>query len=385
MPSFIQNIREAAVGPRAAVDNIWAVGGIDAAALLNFENRNSLSPEQIINQAGAVIGAVNTERLNAWRGLAYLTESDASYYRQGEGDVGMTPVSAEFADVDGQRGDNTGHMLPLRFFNDALDWTEEYLMMANQAQIDADLQVLADRWRNRVETDILTRLYSPVEEKLPGGGYSVGFAIGNSTYVPHIPISYNGYDFDSTYTSYDFFDGTGAVGAAGLLKKLMVKMRQLGNTGRLVAQVSDLDVDSWVAVDGFAKFVPAFIQTMGTQPAANVNVVNGELDGVPGEIFGYIVSPRGVVEMRYLERLPTGYLGLFKSGGENNPSNPLAIRLFPGKRFGLVPELAVTQTQPPHVKGLRLKGAHGIGINKRTVGVVGYFATSASAYVTPTF
>ena len=105
---------------------------------------------------------------------------------------------------------------------------------------------------------------------------------------------------------------------------------------------------------------------------------------MPGELFGYLNVNRGVAEVRYYERIPTGYCFLSKSFGANNPNNGLALRLHPTTPVGLAPAMEITNTLPARMKSIQLQATHGVGVNKRLNGVAGYFASGAGAYVNPT-
>lgn len=372
------------LGARAALELVYAVTGMDAGRILNFQNRNGLDPQQILQQAYGAVGGANDFVVNRYQGMTYFTTDDHARYRQGEGGRRRTPKAAEFGKNDPVRSSEVGHMLPLSDYEDGLAWSWQYLRDAYQAQIDADLQLITESWLNEAEYSILNRMFSPTENAI-GSGYDVPWAIGSGVSVPYIPPQgVNSTSFTSAHTHFQWAAGNDSAAAKTLIDKMIKELRHHGFDGRLVALVSEADVDTWAGVSGFVRLQPQGMTVVTTTSGSNVQVFTGEVSGMPGELFGFYNSSRGVVELRYLERIPTGYAFMTKSFGANNPANGLAIRLHPTTPFGLMPNPEITSTMQPQLKGIQLKATHGVGINRRLNGVAGYFATAISAYAAPT-
>lgn len=110
------------LGPRAAVDLIQTYTGVDFSRVLNFQNRQGLTGQQIITQAFAAISGVNQMLINKYGDLLYITTADTVIYRTGETTRTKTPRKAEFARGDSVRTNRTGHTLPLTDYEDVLDW-----------------------------------------------------------------------------------------------------------------------------------------------------------------------------------------------------------------------------------------------------------------------
>lgn len=380
------------LGPRATVDLLFNVGGIDAGRILNFENANGMNVTEIMQQLGSALGTANETLFERYGGLLYVTTDQFTRYRQGEGTATSTPVKAEFSPAAMVRSAETGHMLPLREFEDALGWTYQYLRDAYPSQVDADIQLIVERWMNRIDLEILTRIFSETEyPQGASGGYSVPWAIGTGVNVPYIPPSWSDVDFDSTHSHFLYANSTvTATALKSMLDNMILQLRHHGFAGRLVALVSDADFGTWLTVDGFVKMQPPgfqIIQQAGSTDstaAVQVQAVTGEINGFPGELFGYYNGSRGVVELRYWSRIPTGYIFLTKSYGTNNPQNGVALRLHPREPFGLRPKIGVTSTLAPEIEYVQMRGMHGVGINRRLNGVAGYIADGATEYVNPT-
>src|SRR5690606_4306419 len=113
--------------------------------------------------------------------------------------------------------------LPLRDYEDANAWTPLYLRDAHDAQITADLQLIADSWENRVDDDVLRRIFSDTENAIGSAGYDVPWAIGSGVNVPYIPPQQPGFAaFTSSHTHfYAQNDTWNAAGAAKFLNALV--------------------------------------------------------------------------------------------------------------------------------------------------------------------
>jgi len=371
------------LGPRLASDLIFAVGGMDAGRILNFQNRNGLNPQDIIGRAAAAVGAVNDAVWERWRGAAYLTNDTFARYRQGTGSARKTPKQSETATTNPIEGSLSGHMLPIGNYEDALAWSDEWLRDAYEAQIDADIQEVSDNFRYRAEADIVNRIFSATENAI-GGGFDVPWAIGTGVSVPFIPPPYLANNFTSAHTHFLTNSGTNAAAALALHVAMVKSMIEHGYNKNLVQFISLADVDLWGSVTGFVSVTPGNI-TVVTGGSSPVNIIAGQISGLPGVTIGWIKTNYGLVELRYLELVPQYYTAMTASFGDNNPKNGIAVRIHPigfdGKpgMFGMYPDVQVTTSLQPRLKGINLKATHGIGVNNRINGVVGQL-NQASTY-----
>lgn len=374
----------AVLGARALID-LAIPTGIDGSKVLQFQLRDGRSAQQVIAEAAAMIGAVNEELMSGYGGLLYLTENFFSIYRQGKGSRTETPKKAEFVKADAIRSDVIGHMLPLFDYEDAVAWTPLYLRRAYSAQITADLQLIAERWRNRVAKEIWTRALTDTENAIDGSssGYDVGWAIGTGTNVNYIPPQYGNNVFTSSHTHYLYLDDN-SNDWGDLLEDMVEELREHGIGGRLVCFVSGADVAEWAALTNFVELNPAGVTVVAGNTSAPIRIAQGEFEGLPGELFGYVKDLRGLVELRYDDRIPTNYCFLTRSFGRNNPRNPLAVRMEEGIGFGLRVNPQVTQSINPELDAVHFEATHGIGVNDRLMGVAGYLAAGASAWVDAT-
>ncbi len=360
------------LGPREAVDLVFAVGGMDAARILNFQNRNGLSSEDIIRRAAAAVGGANESVMARWGGVTYITNDLFARYRAGVGGTARkTPKKVEGATTDAVKGTLSGHMLPIENLTDKLAWSWEWLRDAYEAQIDADCQEVADSFRYVCEVQFLNRIFSKTEN-LIGSGYDVPWAIGTGTNVNFIPPPWQDNQFSSSHTHFIAIAGSTAADLKSNRNNMIKELRHHGVEGTLAQFVSEADIDSWAAVEGFVEVNPANVQIV-TGGSSAVRFVTGQLEGVPGELFGFFKTNRGVVELRYLPLIPTGFSWMTKSYGVNAVENGLAVRVHPSTPFGLIPDVMLTKSVTPKLEAIDLKATHGIGINRRINGVVSQF------------
>jgi hypothetical protein len=135
----------------------------------------------------------------------------------------------------------------------------------------------------------------------------------------------------------------------------------------------------WASVTGFVEINPANISVI-TGGSSAVRFVTGELQGVPGELFGFFKTNMGIVELRYLEIVPTLYAWMTRSFGDNNPNNGIAVRVHPTGSFGMVPDPQVTSSLSPRLKSINANATHGIGVNRRTNGVAGMLGNATYSW-----
>jgi hypothetical protein len=135
------------LGARAAIDLVLPPS-IDTSRVLAFQLRNGLTAAEMIARAVAACTVKNEAIIARYGGIIYLTQSTFAYYTAGSGDGRRkTPKKVEFKMADGVRSEQSGHMLPIEDFTDAVAWTPEYLRDAFESQLNADIQVVTDSWQ----------------------------------------------------------------------------------------------------------------------------------------------------------------------------------------------------------------------------------------------
>jgi hypothetical protein len=375
------------IGPRMAADLV-APTGTDFAKIFAFNMRNGRTPEEMIREAASIIGVVNERVMARYGGILYETQLDHVIYRLGKASSRRrTPKRVEGKMADPIRGDIIGHMLPVTDYEDAVGWSELYLRDAWDSMINADLSEVADSWENEVDFTVLTRMFSSAENAI-GGGYDVPWAIGTGVNVPYIPPNWTSYEFTSSHTHFLYVNGAvSTTTTVTALDNAVKEIKHHGHLGTLVAMVSEADVASYTGITSkkWVTFVPPDVTATASSNSPAL-VAKRTIEGLPGEVIGWYSSDRGLVEVSYHPRIPTGYLWVGKSYGVNNERNPLALREHPAVGFGLVPEAMVTRSINPKLDYLRFLATYGVGVGRdRTNGVATFIdAASGSAYVDPT-
>lgn len=369
------------LGPRSLVD-IAIPTGVDASEVLRFEMEQGTTAEEVIRSAASIIGDINEELNGLYGGLWTITDQIYARYRNGLGSRTMTPTDAEFSEPDAQRGDQIGHMLPRTDYADKTAWSRSFLKRADRELLRFDLQEIADRWRNRVDYDVITRMLTNTENAF-GAGYDVPWAIGTGMNVNYIPPQWRGYSFDSTHTHFVVKDDA-SLDYDDLFDAMMLDLRHHGHVGDLALMISFADLTTVRALAGFSAFERNDVIIVGGNTSAPVRHARGMIDGIPGELIGYYDGPYGRAEVRYHERIPTDYCFMTRSYGVGSPKNGLALRVEKSGNFGLMVLPQVDRSITPQLDNVRFEAVHGVGINDRINGVAGYIASGATTWVNPT-
>lgn len=373
----------AVLGPRALID-LALPTGIDAGELMRFQMQEGMTAAEVIGLAATVIGEVNVAIEQRWGGLFYITEQMTAQYRQKTGSARKTPTNSEFTTADPVRGGRIGHMLPREDYTDTIAWSEEFLRRASRELIRLDIDEISDSWYNRLDSQIIERALTTTEQLIGSAGYSPGWAIGTGMNLNYIPPQYRAYTFDSTHTH--FIKTNAAISTTNTISTLILMAAQLshhGFSGRKVAIVAEVDAAYYTGMTGFIAIIPAEFRAI-TGGSAALTLATGEVEGIPGETLGYVMTPSGIVEIRAHERIPTGYLWMTKSFGVNNPRNGLAIWTENGVGFGLRPDPQVSRSIMPKLEAVFFKATHGVGVGDRLNGVAAQITTGGTTYVNPT-
>lgn len=372
------------LGARALLD-IAVPNGVDANALLRFEMQDGMTAEDVIGYAANEIGRINQELLQQYGGLITVTQRPSARYRQGDGDRTMTPRATEFAEPDPVRGDKIGHMLIIDDYHDANAWSNKYLKRAVREDVRDDIMEVIDRWRNRVDYEVISRALSSTEYAVGSAGYSPGWAIGSGSSLNYIPPQWRGYTHSSSHSHYLRTNASmSSSNTATMLKNMAKELAHHGHTGRKVALVSEADLDIYLGLEGKSLVVYKPTEFVLHAGASDVTTISGELQGIPGELFAYYQTSYGIVELRYHERIPSGYIFMSKSYGVNASQNGLAIRTDPHiGGFGLYLNPQLSQSLVPSLEQLKFEATHGLNVNDRTNGVAAQIASGGTSYETP--
>lgn len=371
------------LGARQLID-IAVPTGVDATEILRFQMESGMTGEEAVAMAANAIGNENEATIGRIGGLIYITESNYARYRQGESTRSMTPLESEDAINDPVRSAQIGHMLPRHDYSDTLAWSKRYLKRADRDLMRFDLDLVVERWRNRVSYDFWKRVLTDDENAIGDAGYDVGWAIGTGTNVNFIPPQYEGNLFASSHSHYNYYDSASITWAAAVTAS-MAELREHGHLGTLALFISAADVSAFQSSNAnFSKLTQSNIIFVGGNTSAPVRYSAGTIEGMPGELIGYFDCEWGQAEVRYHERIPTEYAFLSKSYGVNNPRNGVSLRAEVGEGFGMKVEPQLDTSVERQLAYLQLKAAHGIGINDRTNGVAIYRHSGAASWADAT-
>lgn len=346
--------------------------GVDGTKVAQWMVREGLSFQEFVNRLSLAVGDFNQEQINKWGGLFSLTEDLFLEYPDG-GSVTELPEITDLDVPDQVRGETIGHMIDLKSYGGAIGGSWMYWRDARPAQIASSIATIINRARWRFEKALLTRFFTDTENAVGGGGYDVPFVNGGAGNVDFTPPAYAGASFDSTH---DHLVGqaTGSVTLDAGLNALAATLEEHGHIAPYRAIVSRADVALYTALTKFIQLVSptiAVIDRAGVTSGAQY-FVRGTPIASDGS-FGAYQSDYGEIELFATNRVPTGYIGLYKPYGQLDARNPLKVRVHPQAGFGfyIVPETSGNEQFP--VKRVVLPFEFGVGVGMdRTAGAVAY-------------
>lgn len=351
--------------------------GIDGAKIAQWLLADSTTFQAFVNQLSLALGAVNAEFRSKWGDLFSLTEELSLEYPDG-GSVTELPEITDIDIPDMMRGETSGHMIDLKSYGGAVGGTWKYFQRARRAQIDSDIRTIVDRGRWRFEKALMTRLFTNTENAV-GTGYDVPFVRGTGGNIDFTPPAYSGQSFLSTHDHFVGFDST-TLDLEDLLEGLAETLEEHGHSAPFRAIVSRADVAAYQALPKYIKYTAPMIAVIdrGGATSGNQYFVRGT-PMVSDGIFGHYDSAYGLIELKAISRVTTGYAAMYKSYGELNAKNPLKVRVDPSAGFGfyIVPEASGNDQWP--VKRVILPFEFGISVGEdRTNGAVGLLVSGGA-------
>lgn len=350
--------------------------GVDGARVAQWMMREGITYGEFVNRVSLALGAINQMLVDKWGFLFGITEEIMMEYPNG----GTVNPMAELTDIDSPvmiQGTTIGHMLPLRYYGNAVGGSKRYFRDTRLAQIQAQISTIAQRGVWRFEQKLLGRFFDSDEEAIGAAGYSVPFVHGSGGNVDFAPPSYDGASFT---TSHDHFIGydSGSKNMGDVLEGLAATLAEHGHTAPFTGLVSRADIALFNALTNWVTIVDNAVQVIdrGSSTTGSNFFARGTRD--LGRI-GFYQSQVGLVELVASNRIPTKYVGMTKSYGNNDPRNALAVRVHPQRGFGLavVPETTLDDDFP--IKKLDVDFEFGVGIGSDpTNGAVGYLVSGGS-------
>lgn len=344
--------------------------GWDASELLKYQLADGVDYEALTNDIIAALRLKYNELVSdpIYGSMIHVTEELGKEYRDGVTNIGMSERT-EYTEADPKRGKTIGHMFPLKSYDRKMQWTYDFLRKARRAQIDAEVATALYDVEDNWQRNVLTRFFSNAENTLATSGVDVPFVKGGGT-IAFTPPAYMGQKFTSSHSHFDrkTDDATGRIAA---LNEGMEHLVHHGINGPLVALVPYADKSDYTALTGFVRPDRGFRYTD--------SLTVGTFDDI---FFGLFETDIGVVQLHACRRLPTNYLGLYRSYGRNAPKNPLAIRYAPD--MGAAPILMRGPWRQEYpLENVTIIHEMGVGVDDRLNGYACYFNSSGN-YTAPT-
>jgi len=359
--------------------------GVDGTRVAQWAMRDGISYGEFVNRVALALGAANQALMEKWGFLLNVTDEIMMEYPNG----GTIEPMTELTDIDKHplvHGTTIGHMLPLKFYGEAVGGTWRYFRDVRSVQIQAAVTEIVNRGIWRFEQALLTRFFSNSELAIGASGYSVPFVRGTGGNVDFAPPAYDGVTFPTTHDHFLAYDiDTGPDTMDDVLEGLALTLAEHGHMAPFTAIVSRADIALFSALTNFVTIVDNTVQVIdrGSGTTGSQFFARGSRD--IGRI-GWYQSAVGLIELVASGRVPTGYVGMTKSYGNNNPRNALAVRVHPDQGFGffIVTKTSENLDWPVEQVDVGLEFGVGVGAD-RTNGAAGLLVandTWANATIT---
>ena len=368
------------LGPLNLLDKALPTG-VDGTRLAEWALEDGVTYGELANQVALALGDANQNLVAKWGWSFNLTEEIFMEYPNG----GSVTAMPELTDMDKPQplmGSTIGHMIDLRYYGQAIGGTKRFFQRVRSAKIRAAITSIVNRAIWRFETRLLTRLFTNTENVIGTAGYDVPFVRGTGGNVDFAPPAFDGEAFT---TSHDHFIGqdSGSKTFANTYNELAETLQEHGHTSPFTAVVARADIATHSALTRWVEIVDNVVSVIDRAGVTSGPQFFTTGDRSMGRI-GYFQSDYGLVEVFATARVPTGFVSVSKSYGNNDARNPLAVRVHPSRGFGIavVPETTPDDDFP--VKQLDVDFEFGVGVGQdRTNGAVGYLV-SGGTYANPT-
>ena len=360
------------LGPQTLL-NMALPTGWDATRLSQWATRDGVTYGELANQLALALGAFNQAMVTDWGWLFSLTEEIAMEYEQG-GSVTDMPDITDVDKPEAIHGTTIGHMIDLRVYGQGVGGTRRYFRDSRSAKINAAISTLTRRGRWRFEKKLLTRWFTNTENLIGAAGYDVPFVRGAGGVVDYAPPAYDGEAFTTAHNHYLGVDSA-SKDSSDVLDELAETLQEHGYVPPFNALVSRSDVALYMALTKFVEVVDPVISMVdrGGETTGNQFYTTGSR---AFGLLGYYQGEYGLVEVRFTNRVPTGYAGMSKSFGQLATQNPLAVRVHPDVGFGayIVPETTPDDDYPVKQLDVEMEFGIGVGLDR---------ANGAAAYLVP--
>lgn len=370
-------------GPMTVVQRALPTG-VDGTKIAEWRLRDGMTVQQFVNLMGTAVGGVNQEFVNKWGGMFAITELDHAEYPDGAAET-EAPEITDTDDVDMVSGTTIGHMYDLKVYGRAAGGSRRFFRDARSAQLRSTSSRIVNTFRWRFEKKLFTRFFTNTENAIGSAGYDVPFVRGTAGNVDFTPPSYGGQGFTTSHNHFLGYDSGSSKTFADVLNGLAATLVEHGHMAPLTAMVSLADVATYAALTKFVQIVSPVVTTIqrGSETTGNQLYTVGSPNVIEG-LFGHFQSVYGLIDLYAYARIPTGFTGMYKSYGQLDPRNPLAVRVHPDEGFGIQMVAVRSNNEKYPLKKINFEFEFGVGVGEdRTNGAVGYLV-SGGTYANPT-
>ena len=349
--------------------------GLDAQRISQYTLRERVDWPQFMARVAGALAQETQDLINDYGDLFYLTTTPYAMYPDGT-DAGELPIITDQSRPDPVTGRSVGHMYETTPYGRSVGGTRRYFRDLYPSDIRSNISTIAQSGRNTFVKSLFTRAFTNSENQIGSAGYDVPFCAGTSSNVSYTPLPMFGRNFAANHNH--FIAKAPALTAANAIDNLMGDMVatliEHGHATPLTAYVSYNDVSKYADNSNFRRLI---------NPGVQVIQRGGETDGprffasgsptiMPRGAFGYYESRWGSVELRSSYRIPANYLFMYKSYGQLDERNPLAVLVHPEDGFGFnaISSLADETAYPTFRMNIEMEFGVGVG-NDRTNGSIG--------------
>lgn len=357
--------------------------GVDGTELAKFAIRGNYTWQDAVTEMSAAIGAFNQSFINRWSGMFYITEDDWVEYANG-GTVTRAKAITDVSNPDAISGETKGHMIALTPYGNAIGGSWRFFRDARQPQLEAMVRNAIAQHKDRLEFELLNRMFIDDEIAVGSVGYNVPFVLTTGT-VDYVPPKVDGKDFAS-HSHYVGVNVSTPKTFADLLNSLVETVAEHGHQAPYTALIAREDINTYKGLAKYVEYTAPIVSVVDRGGATTGSQYYGSYTPMLTEgVVGYFDADLGMVELRSSYRIPTGYAAVYKSYGNNDPRNPLAIRVHPRQGFGLfiTSEVAPNSANFPLGK-MTIESEFGVGVGMdRTNGAAGLLV-AGGAWADPT-
>lgn len=367
------------LGPQTILSRALPTG-VDATELAKWSLRRGYTWQDAMGEIATALGEFN-QRFQAKWGWLYSITSDLMVEYPNGGTVTRAPAITDVSKIDLIHGTTLGHMIDLKPYGLGMGGTWRFFRDARPAQIEAMVKTLIQTHADRMEYELVNRLFIDDEVAVGSAGYNVGFVTSSGSVV-YTPPQYDGLPF-SGHSHYVGYNLSTPLTRADMLDGLAQHLAEHGHTAPFDAVVSYADRSAYRALANFVDYTAPVVNIVERGGATTGPAFYGQYNPVvtADGILGYYQSPAGVVQVRASGRVPTAYAAMVKSYGNNDPRNALRIRVHPDQGFGLFisSERSANSSADFPINKMTIENEFGVSVGSdRTAGVVGYLVAGGS-------